>query len=645
MNNKILHIILLLFLCLPICAQRGKLKEPKVKKKTEVREVKTWNIDERYGIADTTVIDSAITSYQDRTPINDYSIANSWTGNLGSPLESKIYFDRTAKSLNMFSRAFDPYTIVPSDVDIYNTKTPISNLTYRSALTSYREEDYLKVMLSMNANKHVNVGGLCNFIYGRGQYTNQSTNMLTGGVWTSYTGKPYECIGIVMFNNFKVKENGGISNMDYILDPESIGGDVETENIPVNFTNAQTNYRNFNYFFNHKYSLGIEREKKLDNDSIVKEFVPVTSFIHTIRFEDIRRRYIEYGDANTDFYANTYINDGFTKDSLAHWSLKNTFAVTLDEKFNHKLKFGLAAFVEHEMTRYSVGFDSILLQQDTYHDLYVGGVLSKREGKYVKYNINGKVCVLGSNLGEFNVGADIDTEFKIGTKDTMQISAEASLNYFSTYKLFNRYISNHFKWVNNFDLTWQTRVGARIAFPQRDISLGFNMENNNNYIYLDKDGTPQQYNKPVTILAVDLKANFKVWYLHLDNQVVYQYTNARDIVALPDVALYSNLYFKNKFFKVLTTQIGISVRYHTEYYANKYMPALGMFHVQNEMKVGNYPELSVYANFHLKTVRFYAQYYHFNKGLFPGVTNYFSMPNYPINPGTLQFGLSWNFWG
>jgi hypothetical protein len=53
--------------------------------------------------------------------------------------------------------------------------------------------------------------------------------------------------------------------------------------------------------------------------------------------------------------------------------------------------------------------------------------------------------------------------------------------------------------------------------------------------------------------------------------------------------------------------------------------------------------VNVYANFHLKTVRFFVQYYHLNKGLFGGV-NYLSMPNYPINPGTLQFGLSWNFW-
>ena len=58
------------------------------KKDTMKRDIKTWTVDDIYGLADTVVIDSLITSYQDNQPINNYSIANSWNGNLGSPLES-----------------------------------------------------------------------------------------------------------------------------------------------------------------------------------------------------------------------------------------------------------------------------------------------------------------------------------------------------------------------------------------------------------------------------------------------------------------------------------------------------------------------------------------------------------------------------
>ena len=99
----------------------------------------------------------------------------------------------------------------------------------------------------------------------------------------------------------------------------------------------------------------------------------------------------------------------------------------------------------------------------------------------------------------------------------------------------------------------------------------------------------------------------------------------------------------HKLFKVLTIQLGVDVRYHTAYYANAYMPALGQYHLQNKLLIGNYPQMNIYANFHLKTMRFFVQYYHWNKGLFGG-NNYFAAPGYPINPATFQFGLSWNFW-
>ena len=145
------------------------------------------------------------------------------------------------------------------------------------------------------------------------------------------------------------------------------------------------------------------------------------------------------------------------------------------------------------------------------------------------------------------------------------------------------------------------------------------------------------------VLAVDLLAKLRAWRFHLDVQAVYQLTSNKDVLPLPDVALYGNFYYKDKFFKVLTVQIGASVRYHTEYYGNAYMPALGQFYLQKDVLIGNYPEMNVYVNFHLKTVRFFVQYYHLNKGLFGG-TNYLSMPNYPIDPGTFQFGFSWNFW-
>lgn len=81
------------------------------------------NVDGRYGQPDTVEIDTVVINYQDNNPVNNFSIANSWNGNLGSPLESKIFFDRRYDTYeNMFARAYAPYTILPEDVRFYNTK-------------------------------------------------------------------------------------------------------------------------------------------------------------------------------------------------------------------------------------------------------------------------------------------------------------------------------------------------------------------------------------------------------------------------------------------------------------------------------------------------------------------------------------------
>lgn len=649
MDRSLIVILLLLLLGTGLAQAQSRALAPPVtsKKDTIANDIKTWRIDSRLGVADTLVIDTLVTSYQDNQPVNNYSIANSWNGNLGSPLESKIYFDRTSDVYdNMFARAYRPYSILADDVRFFNTKRPFSQLVYRSALPTYREEDYLKVLLTLNANKYVNVGGLCNFIYGRGQYQSQSSQMLTGGFWTSYTGKRYELNSTVMFNSFKNKENGGIVDNRYITDTESIIGtsNIAANNIPVNMDNTQSSYRNFVYFFNHRYNIGREIERVSDKDSsIIKEFQPIISITHTFKAEDVRRKYIEKDSIKNNFYAVNYYSGRYSADSTAFWSIKNTIAVTLNEKFNRKMKFGLAAYVDYDVRHYGVGYDTITVSKNTYHNLSVGAVLSKNEGRYFKYNVNGEIYLLGPYIGDFKAEGDFRGYFNI-VSEPMTLQASGGIKGYSTYKLYDKYYSNHFKWDNpDFKKIISIDVKGRIGLPKRDISLGVQFRNIANYVYLDKNCLPSQHDGSIQVLSVDLAANLKAWRFHLDTKAVYQLTGNRDVLPLPDFAVYGNLYYMDKFFKVLTVQLGVSVRYHTAYYANAYMPALGQFYLQDKVLIGNYPEMNVYANFHLKTVRFFVQYYHFNKGLF-GINNYLSMPGYPINPATFQFGLSWNFW-
>ena len=144
------------------------------------------------------------------------------------------------------------------------------------------------------------------------------------------------------------------------------------------------------------------------------------------------------------------------------------------------------------------------------------------------------------------------------------------------------------------------------------------------------------------MLAGNLKQDFHFGKFTLENNAVYQLSSNQSVLPLPELTLYHNLYYHDLWFKVLSMQIGADVRFHTAYFAPAYMPATGQFHVQDEMKIGNYPVMHVYINAHLKRTRFFAQYYHINQLFMKG--NYYSMPYYPINPATFRMGLTWNFY-
>jgi hypothetical protein len=117
------------------------------------------------------------------------------------------------------------------------------------------------------------------------------------------------------------------------------------------------------------------------------------------------------------------------------------------------------------------------------------------------------------------------------------------------------------------------------------------------------------------------------------------------VLCLPKLNVFSNLYLKFKIARVLSTELGANVTYFTEYDAPDYLPYIGQFAVQKNadcrVKLGAYPYVDVYANFHLKRARFFVAMSHVNTG--SGNKMYFLTPHYPMNSRTLRFGVSWNF--
>jgi hypothetical protein len=601
--------------------------------------VKTWRILDKFGAVESIPVDTFFVNFQKINAIDKFSISNSFNGNLCSPLQSKLYFDRPEANPFIFANAYYPYMMQISSATFYNTKTPFSSIKYLSGGTTNNKEDQIAFLFTANANKKLNFGVTLDYIFARGEYDKQNAKRFAGSLFGSYNGKRYSATGLISTNTLNNYENGGITDPSYIIDPPF---GYKTLTIPVRMSvDALSTFSQLQFYYNHQYSLGFEKKLKNpkdDKDTTITEFVPVTRFAHTIKYDNLQKRYFEK-TLEPKFYKNSYFPIE-TRDTAALQILTNTFSISLAEEFNKWAKFGLTAYLENEVEKFNFQVDTILNNKFE-SNTKVGGILSKELGQKFKYKFLGEIDLLGYKVGDFLLSGNVGGFFKLWN-DTIALEAKGFIRNDEPSYFLNNYYSNHFKWKNDFSKIFRTHVSGNFSLPKRNLNLNVSVENIGNQIYFNTDTLPAQFAGSVQVIAANLKWDFHVGKFALENNVVYQLSSNQDVIPLPTLALYHNLYFHDKWFDVLSIQLGVDVRYHTAYYAPAYMPAIGQFYTQKEMKIGNYPVLNVYANFHLKRTRFFAEYYHVNQLFMKGV--YYSMPYYPINPAIFKMGLTWNFY-
>ena len=381
-----------------------------------------------------------------------------------------------------------------------------------------------------------------------------------------------------------------------------------------------------------------------EDTNFVEEFVPVTSFIHTFKIERARHSYQSVSTPDENAY---YNKQGVSRDSTTAFSVKNVFGIALLEGFNRYAKAGLTGYISHKFSRYDLmNADSMTVDRFTEQEIYVGGELAKRQGKTLHYSIDGEVGIMDKAMGQFRVNGNMDLNFRLW-KDTVNLIVRGFVKNTLPSFYMRHYHSNLHVWDNdNMEKEFRTRVEGELNIDRWGTNLRAGVENVKNYTYLNQKAVPEQNSGNIQILSATLKQNFRAGIFHLDNEVTWQKSSNETVLPLPQFSVYSNLYLLTKLAKkVLTVQLGADVRYFTKYNAPAYTPSIQQFHLQPEndqVEIGGYPIVNVYANLHLKRTRLFAMYSHVNQGM--GTRNSFLVPHYPINPNLLRIGVSWNFY-
>lgn len=407
--------------------------------------------------------------------------------------------------------------------------------------------------------------------------------------------------------------------------------------------------------------LAIQKKDAEDSLFYKSEYVPVTSFIHTVKFDNYRRIYEAY-QTPADYYLNEYYDAGrLTGDSIydqtKHWHMKNTFAIAMLEGFNKWAKAGLKAFASYDLRHYELPTMEGGFEKYNEHVLSVGGQLSKQEGKTLHYNAVAEIGLTGVDAGTLAIDGNVDVNIPF-LGDTLQVRGDAFFHRETPSFYYRNYHARHLWWENDLDKTIHTRIMGTLSFPKTRTKLRVAVDEIKNYTYFSQSYditekglrtgvmvTPMQESGGINLLTAQLEQNFRLGILNWENQFTYQHSSKESVLPVPAFNAYTNLYIKFKVVKVLNVDLGADMRYFTSYEAPDYSPYMGQYTVQgngeNNVKIGNYPIVNVYANVHIKHTRFFVMMSHINAG--QGDKNYFFAPHYPMNERVFRIGVSWNF--
>ncbi len=675
-----------------------------------------WHIDERLGtITRQEFNDTLPHLFQNMNATDGYRGEYNILGNLGSPRYARNFLDRKPVDDFMFMNPYDYFHTTPGSLLFTNTKSPVTNLSYHECGSRENGQDRFRAYFATNINKQAGLGFKVDYLYGRGYYNNQANSQLGGTIFGYYLSDHYDMHAMVSWEHTKMGENGGITDDAYITNPSSFPRSVSSKDIPTNLSDVYNRNDHRTLYVTHRYNLGSYREievpdslkpvmpedgellMRITSDSLLevikadslrlattldslrnqwqfenqpqREFIPVTSFVHTLHIRRQEHTNYNRSSISEDYFGHApYIGTSYGRfgDETYATSIKNTFGVQLREGFNKWAKAGVTLFAAHEYERYKLLTPETTDTEDVFENynrnhVSFGGEIQKTQGTAIHYKAGAEFWAIGPKAGDMVLQGTGDLNFRLG-KDTVRLSATAFFKNLTAPFYYRHYHSHTLWWDNNgLDQETRTRIEGTLSLDRTLTSLRFGVENISNYTHLavthspnyNTDGTVKSYGTSVEVrqqagsiqvMSATLKQGLHWGIFHWDNEVTWQHSSNGDVLPLPMVSVYTNPYISFRIAKVLLVELGGDMRFFTDYYAPDYAPFINQFAVQDasqeRMKIGNYPIINGYVNLAIKRVRGYVNFTHANQG----TGRAFWAPHYPIDPYSVHIGLSWTFY-
>ncbi|MBE8722722.1 putative porin [Sphingobacterium pedocola] len=540
--------------------------------------------------------------------------------------------------------SLERYLLTSDSVIYYRARARYSELY---AVGFFFDDQVFKAKIAQNINPHWNIGAQYEATNTDGYYFNQAYADRKGSVfsWYESPSRRYNMLVNAAFNKIDATENGSVTN-DSIFRDNNV---TSLYGVTTRLKGQQAN-RPYNKWLDNglflRQSFYIGRLDTLNAGLPEMEIHPTNAFAHNSSIR--QRKYIFFKNEEDLFGAFPFGNSSMTHDT--------TNITTISNEFTYSFYLRNKSLLKNE-AKLNLGFQNDLiwyedsLSSEFFQNSAVKGDVSYQFSNKVNLKLAVNQIVLGRNVGDFlyEANADVFVGDKIG-----RVSIGAYSQNKSPEMAFSRMNYTYHTWSSSLD----KEKTQNLSFKYQNDKIGFSGKAEyfliSNYLYfrevdnpsnnerLEKLIEPAQFSN-LNLLKLSVGQNFRFGNFGLKNLVVYQKSDAMDILATPELYTWHSFYYGDVAYKVLDFRIGLDGKFNTPFTTPSYAINAGQFYNDNVgLEFSTYPIVDVWATANIKRVNLFISYNFVNQHIYP--KGYYSVRRYPMNPANLRFGVSWKFY-
>lgn len=545
--------------------------------------------------------------------------------------------------------ALERYLIQSDSIQYFRARARYSELY---AVGFFFDDQVFRARVAQNINPQWNIGAEYYATNTDGYYFNQAYNDRKAAVFTWYESKNlrYNLLMNATFNSLNSPENGSVVDENvYKQDVFKDTSSMSNMGYPTRLRGQQADrphhkWKDNGFFIRQSYYLG--RLDTLNQGTPEMEVRPTNTVAHNSSFR--QRRFTFFKNEDDLEGAFPYGDFGLVEDTTTITNITNEFTYSFYLRgkgvFKNEAKLNLG--FQNDLIWYK---DS--LTSEFFQNSMLKGTLGYQFSDRIQ--LEGKVnqIVVGRNAGDFLYEANADIFL---SENAGRVRLGAYSQNKSPEMVFDMMNYTYHQWEHNWDKT----TTQNLSFGYSNDKIGFSGKVEyflmDKYLYfreVDNPGNDELFMRQITpeqsgsmnLLKVSVNQNFRFGRFHFDNMGVYQKTDAKDVLAIPELYTWHSFYYTNKLYNVMDFRLGTDVRFNTPFRAPSYAINVGQFYNDNVgIEYSTYPIMDFWFTGNIGRVNLFIAYNFANQFVYP--KGYYTVRRYPMQDANFRFGVSWKFY-